>query len=94
MSRFHFASPPKRVNVKTAPEPPKPAAAPPANLGLSQIGKPAPSQAKTDTAKIIVHEAGIAIARWRETAAAVGLAPAAEIERMASAFELADAEQG
>jgi serine/threonine-protein kinase HipA len=47
---------------------------------------------KPDKAKSIVREVGAAVARWRETAASVGLA-AAEIERMASAFEHADAEQ-
>ena len=47
---------------------------------------------KPDKAKSIVREVGSAVARWRETAAAVGLT-AAEIERMASAFEHADAEQ-
>jgi serine/threonine-protein kinase HipA len=47
---------------------------------------------KPDKAKSIVREVGAAVARWRKTAAAVGLA-AAEIERMASAFEHADAEQ-
>ncbi len=41
---------------------------------------------KPDKAKIIVHEVGTAVARWRETAKAAGL-PANEIERMASAFE-------
>ena len=41
---------------------------------------------KPDKAKIIVHEVGTAVARWRETAAATGLA-AKEIERMATAFE-------
>ncbi len=47
---------------------------------------------KSDKAKSIVREVGAAVARWRETAAAVGLT-AAEIERMASAFEHADAGQ-
>jgi serine/threonine-protein kinase HipA len=47
---------------------------------------------KPDKAKSIVHEVGAAVARWRDTAAGVGLATA-EIERMASAFEHADAEQ-
>jgi serine/threonine-protein kinase HipA len=41
---------------------------------------------KPDKAKIIVHEVGTAVAHWRETAAATGLA-AKEIERMATAFE-------
>jgi serine/threonine-protein kinase HipA len=41
---------------------------------------------KLDKAKIIVHEVGTAVARWRETAKAMGLS-ANEIERMASAFE-------
>lgn len=41
---------------------------------------------KPDKAKIIVHEVGTAVARWRETAAATGLG-AKEIERMATAFE-------
>ena len=41
---------------------------------------------KPDRAKIIVNEVGTAVARWRETAAATGLA-AKEIERMATAFE-------
>ena len=41
---------------------------------------------KPDKAKIIVHEVGTAVARWRETAAATGLS-AKEIERMATAFE-------
>jgi serine/threonine-protein kinase HipA len=41
---------------------------------------------KPDKAQIIVHEVGTAVARWRETAAATGLA-AKEIERMATAFE-------
>lgn len=41
---------------------------------------------KPDKAKIIVQEVGAAVARWRETAAATGLA-AKEIERMATAFE-------
>jgi serine/threonine-protein kinase HipA len=45
---------------------------------------------KPDKAKVIVREVGAAVARWRETASAVGLT-AAEIERMASAFEHADA---
>jgi serine/threonine-protein kinase HipA len=41
---------------------------------------------KADKAKIIVHEVGAAVARWRETATATGLS-AKEIERMATAFE-------
>jgi serine/threonine-protein kinase HipA len=41
---------------------------------------------KPDKAKIIAHEVGAAVARWRETAKATGLS-ANEIERMASAFE-------
>ena len=41
---------------------------------------------KPDKARSIVHEAGTAVARWRETATATGLA-AKEIDRMASAFE-------
>lgn len=45
---------------------------------------------KPDKAKVIVREVGAAVACWRETATAVGLT-AAEIERMASAFEHADA---
>ena len=47
---------------------------------------------KPDKAKGIVREVGAAVARWRKTAAGVGLT-AAEIERMASAFEHADMEQ-
>ena len=47
---------------------------------------------KADKAKSIVREVGAAVAHWRKTAAAVGVT-AAEIERMASAFEHADAEQ-
>jgi serine/threonine-protein kinase HipA len=41
---------------------------------------------KPDKAKIIAREVGAAVARWRETAAATGLA-AKEIERVATAFE-------
>ncbi len=41
---------------------------------------------KPERAKIIAHEVGTAVARWRETAAATGLA-AKEIERMTTAFE-------
>ena len=47
---------------------------------------------KPNKAKSIVREVGAAVARWRKTATAVGLA-AAEIERMASAFEHDDAAQ-
>jgi serine/threonine-protein kinase HipA len=47
---------------------------------------------KSDKAKSIVREVGAAVAHWRETAAGLGLA-AAEIERMASAFDHADTEQ-
>ena len=47
---------------------------------------------KADKAKSIVREVGAAVAGWRKTAAAAGLTTA-EIERMASAFEHADAEQ-
>jgi serine/threonine-protein kinase HipA len=41
---------------------------------------------KPEKAKIIAHEVGTAVARWRETAAVIGLA-GKEIERMATAFE-------
>jgi serine/threonine-protein kinase HipA len=41
---------------------------------------------KPEKAKDIVREVGTAVARWRETATATGLA-AKEIERMATAFE-------
>jgi len=44
---------------------------------------------KPDKAKGIVREVGAAVARWRETAAATGLA-ARETDRMASAFEHED----
>ena len=44
---------------------------------------------KPGKARIIVREVGTAVARWRETAAATGLA-SPEIERMASAFEHKD----
>ena len=47
---------------------------------------------KPDKAKRIVREVGAAVALWRRTALALGLT-AAEIERMASAFEHADAYQ-
>jgi serine/threonine-protein kinase HipA len=41
---------------------------------------------KPDRAKAIVREVGMAVARWRGTAASIGLS-SNEIERMASAFE-------
>ena len=41
---------------------------------------------KPDRAKAVVRDVGEVVARWRETAAAIGLSPN-EIERMASAFE-------
>jgi serine/threonine-protein kinase HipA len=47
---------------------------------------------KPHKAKSIVREVEAAVARWRKTATAVGLT-AAEIERMASAFEHADLAQ-
>jgi serine/threonine-protein kinase HipA len=47
---------------------------------------------KPDKATTIVREVGSAVARWRETAGAIGLA-AGEIDRMASAFEHQDSEQ-
>jgi serine/threonine-protein kinase HipA len=41
---------------------------------------------KPAKAKAIVREVGSAVARWRETASAIGLADK-EIDRMASAFD-------
>lgn len=45
---------------------------------------------KPEKAKLIVREVGAAVASWRETATAIGLSNS-ELERMASAFEHADA---
>lgn len=45
---------------------------------------------KTEKARQMVREVGAAVASWRETATAIGLSNS-EIERMASAFEHADA---
>lgn len=45
---------------------------------------------KPEKAKLIVREVGAAVASWREAASAIGLSNN-EIERMASAFEHADA---
>lgn len=47
---------------------------------------------KPNKARSIVREVGAVVARWRETASAIGLA-ANEVERMASAFEHDDLEQ-
>lgn len=45
---------------------------------------------KPEKAKLIVREVGAAVASWSETATAIGLSNS-ELERMASAFEHADA---
>ena len=47
---------------------------------------------KPDKARNIIREVGRAVARWRKTATAIGLA-AGEIERMESAFEHEDLDQ-
>ena len=47
---------------------------------------------KPDKARNIIGEVGGAVAHWRKTATAIGLA-AGEIERMASAFEHEDLDQ-